>query len=238
PTVLRQLLKDVLKVLAFMAVLGLMVANIDQAAHLGGLGVGFLSGLLLIGPWPVEPRLRARRMALRAVMTVLIAAMLSGSAVALAHRGGAAIPPFRHREDLVEQLAPIDRESTAIRVDLARSIDLFDERDDPTRQEAGRALLGRLLARAAANAARMGKVQVSDPELRAVSASMAETVSALQRRLEALDRYLDTGDPAAMAEARKALGQFQAAMHECEARHLRYIDRHGLAVPTRDRRPR
>lgn len=238
PTVLRQLLKDVLKVLVYMGVLGLVVANIDQAAHLGGLGVGFLSGLLLIGPWPVEPRLRARRTALRALMTVLIAGLLSGSAVALAHRGGAAIPPFRLREDMVEQLAPIDRESTAIRVELARSIGLFDEREDPARQEAGHALLGRLRARAAANVARMRKVRVSDPELQAVAAAMADSVSALQRRLDALDRYLDTGDPAALAEAREALGQFQAAVRECETRHLRYLDRHGLAVPTRDRRPR
>ncbi len=238
PTVFRQLLRDVLKVLVYMAVLGLVVANIDQAAHLGGLGVGFLSGLLLIGPWPVEPRLRARRMALRAVMTTLIAAMLSSSAVALVHRGGAAIPPFRHREDLVEQLAPIDRESTSIRMELARSIDLFQERDDPATQKAAGVLLGRLRARAAANVARMRKVRIADPELQGVSASMAESVSALQRRLDALDRYLDTGDPAAMAEARAALGQFQAAEHECEARHLRYIDRHGLAIPMRDRRPR
>lgn len=237
PTVLRQLLKDVLKVLAFIAVLGMVVPNIDQAAHLGGLSVGFLSGLLLIGPWPVEPRLRLRRMALRAVMTVVIAAMLSGSAVALAHRGGAAVPAARQREDLVEQLGPIDRESTAIRRELGGSVDLFDESDDPARQEAGRELLRRLRARAAANGARMQKVRVRDPELQAVCASMADSVTALKRRLDALDRYLDTGDPAALAEARKALWQFQAAARECERRHLNYIVSHGLAVPMRDRQP-
>ena len=38
-----------------MAVLGAVVPNIDQAAHLGGLAAGFVSGLLLIGPWPVVP---------------------------------------------------------------------------------------------------------------------------------------------------------------------------------------
>ena len=53
PTVLRQLRKNVLGVVLFMAVLGLVVTNIDQAAHLGGLGTGFACGLLLIGPWPV-----------------------------------------------------------------------------------------------------------------------------------------------------------------------------------------
>ena len=41
PTVLRQLRKNVLAVVVFMAVLGVVVPNIDQAAHLGGLATGF-----------------------------------------------------------------------------------------------------------------------------------------------------------------------------------------------------
>ena len=176
PTVFRHLRRSVLIVVASMAVLGAMVANIDQAAHVGGLAVGFAGGLLLIGPWPVEPALRARRAARRLAMTAPIAAVLAGSAVAVAHWGDAAIPPGRRLVDLGEQLMPIDAEFAAIRRELARNVGLFDGRDDPARREEARTLIRNLRARAAANADRNRRVRTSDPELQAIRDALARAV--------------------------------------------------------------
>ena len=54
-TVLKLLRNNLLGIVAFMAVLGAIVPNIDHSAHLGGLGTGFVCGLLLSRPWPVTP---------------------------------------------------------------------------------------------------------------------------------------------------------------------------------------
>ena len=91
PSVLGLLQSNLLGIVAFMVVLGLLVPNIDQAAHLGGLGTGFVSGLLLSRPWPVVPSrwIRVRRLA----MTAVIAAGLPGIAVAAVRWGRTATPP-------------------------------------------------------------------------------------------------------------------------------------------------
>ncbi len=85
PSVLKLFRGNLLGIVAFMAVLGVLVPNIDQAAHLGGLATGFVSGLLLSRPWPVVPSrwITARRLA----MTAVIAAGLTG--IAIAAHGGA-----------------------------------------------------------------------------------------------------------------------------------------------------
>ena len=236
PTVLRLLRKNVMVVVASMAVLGMLVPNIDHAAHLGGLAVGFVGGLLLIGPWPVRPGPRTRRVAHRLAMTAIIAAVLAGSAVAVAHRGDDPVPPIRRLDDLNEQLAPIDREFSAIRLKLAQSAPLFDGRDEPANQDAGRAVLRDLRARAATNAARIRRVRTSDPELQAVRDSFGRAHAGQIDRLDALGHYLDSGDPAALAAARVALAVTREAMHDCEGQHLRYVTRHGLIPPPEPRR--
>ncbi len=233
PTVLRQLLKSVLMVVAFMAVLGVVVPGIDQAAHLGGLAVGFGSGLLLIGPWPVEPRLRLERIG------------ASGrddrpdrrDAVGLGGRPGAS----RQRRDSPRAATLRTSSSSSRRSTENPPPSAWSSPARPTsstivmtpRDSRPPGAVPLATRRAVANAGRMQRVCVRDPELKAVCDEMAVSLSALIERLDALDRYVETGDPAAFAAARNALARFQAALHNCEELQIRYLIRHRLAVPTR-----
>jgi rhomboid protease GluP len=228
PTVLRQLRRNVLGVVLFMAVLGALVPTIDQAAHLGGLAAGFASGLILIGPWPVARGRPLRLLARRVGLTAVIAAALAGAAVAVSHRGDAMIPPARRLEDLTEQLVPILREFSSIRNDLSRSLGPLGEREGPAGRESGRATIGDLRARAVANAAQMHRVRSSHLELRAIQESLARALDGQVDRLDALGRYLETGDPADLDAARDALAATVEATHACEELQNRYLARHGL----------
>ena len=238
PSVLRQLSKNVASVVIFMAVLGLVVPNIDQAAHIGGLAAGFVVGMILIGPWPVVPGLRRRLTARRLALIVPIAIAVAGSAVAVANRGDDFIPPARRMDDLTEQLAPIIREFSSIRMVLTESVGLFDGGADAFEREAGRATLRKLRTRALRNADRIRSVRTSQPDLRAVCVSLTRALDGQIDRLDALDRYLETGDPAALDAARVALAMTVQASRDCEQYQLRYLARywvgpHGAAGPAR-----
>lgn len=229
-SVLKQLLRSVLIVVASVVALGLLLPrNIDQAAHLGGLAVGFVCGLLLIGPWPVVPDGRVRRVMSRLAITVLIAAALSGIAVAAAHRGEHAIPPSRRIQDLSEQIVPILKEFSEVRVELARSIDLFGNRRDEGRRSAGQAVIQGLRARSLANDERLRAVTTSDPELREICDALVRAQSGQIDRLSALARYLETGDDREVDSARRALAATIQATRDFEALQLRYMNQYGLA---------
>lgn len=229
PTVLRQLSKSVLMVVLFMAVLGAVVSNIDQAAHLGGLAIGFLCGLLLIGPWPVAHGPRRRLLVRRVALSAAVAAGLAGGAMAVAQRGDAVILPGRRLDDLTEQLAPVVREFQAIRKDLAQAVG--DEmRLDPWGQRALLVAMQALRGRVIANASRLDGIRPSDPELGAIRESLSRALAGQGARIEALSRYVETGDRAALDAAREALAATIEATHECEELRLAYLNRHGLNV--------
>jgi rhomboid protease GluP len=228
PTVLRQLRKNVLGVILFMAVLGAVVTNIDQAAHLGGLATGFACGLLLIGPWPVAPGRRRRLLARRVALTVAIIAGLAGASVAVANRGDSLVSPARRLDDLSEQLTPIIREFNAIRKDLSRSTGREDADGDPSEREAGLAALRGLRGRALANAARLDGVRTSRRELRAIRKSLSRAQAGQVARIDALTRYAETRDPIALDAAGKALAAIIEAIHDCDEHRLRYLTDHGL----------
>jgi rhomboid protease GluP len=227
PTVLRQLRKNALGVIVFMAVLGAAVPNIDQAAHLGGLAVGFLSGLLLIGPWPVA-RGRRRLLARRVALGGAIALALAGTAVAVARRGDSAIAADRRLDDLTEQLGPIVREFDSIRRDLARSVGRLDRVEDSVDPSAARPAIRQLRSRAAANVRRMRAVHASHSELRPIRESLGRALAAQVERLDALDRYLETGDRAFLDAARDALAAMVQGINDCNQERLRYMARHRL----------
>jgi rhomboid protease GluP len=229
-TVLRQLRKSVLGVVLFMAVLGAVVSNIDQAAHLGGLATGFVCGLLLIGPWPVAPGPRRGILARRISVTAAIIAGLAGASVAVANRGDAIVPPDRRLDDLTGQLAPVIREFNAIRKDLSRAIGRENANAAPSENQAALADLRILRARAVANAARLETIRTTQRELREIRDSVAHALSSQLDRIDALSRYAETGDPAELDAARDALASAAEATRECEEHRRRYVARYGLIL--------
>jgi rhomboid protease GluP len=227
PTVFRQFSRNGVVVVVLMAVFGALFRIIDQAAHVGGLAVGFASGLLLIGPWPVAPR-RRRLLARRAAVSGAIALALAGAAVAVARHGQSAMPPDRRLNDLTEQLEPIVVEFDAIRRDLARSVGRIDTAEDSLGPPASRPVLREIRARAAVNERRIRGVRVSDPELRPIRDALGRALAGQVERLDSLDRYLETGDRTFLEAARDALARTVGGLNDCEAERSRYMARHGL----------
>ena len=227
PTVLGQLRRNVFGVVLFMAALGVVVTNIDQAAHLGGLATGFACGLLLIGPWPVPQGPRRGLLTRRAAIGVAIAAGLAGAAVIVAHWGDSIVPPDRRLDDFSDQIAPVLGEFNRIRRDLARSVG-YDSKSDSAERAAALATLRDLRDRGVANAAALERVRTSHPDLRLIRDALARALAGQVDRIVALSRYLETGNPDALEEANEALATTIGATKECEAYRLRYMKDHGL----------
>jgi hypothetical protein len=219
----------VLGVIAFMAMLGLVSANIDQAAHMGGLVVGLVVGLLLIGPWPSTPITPRRLMARRAASTVAIAAGLATAAVVVAQRGDAVISPALRLDDFCDQLAPIICEFNAIRGDTACAIGLDDAKIAAIglRRRAIEALEG-LRTRSRINAGRLAAICPSRPGLHGIHETLVDVLEGQVTQIEALTRYAETGDPQALEAARRALAATLDASQECEIRCNRYLALDGL----------
>jgi hypothetical protein len=161
-------------------------------------------------------------------MTAVIAAALAGAAAVLAHRADSVIPPARRLDDLTEQLAPILSEFSSIRQDLSRSLGHLGGTEDSPERQSGRATIRDLRARAVANATRLNHVQSSHPDLQAIQASLVRALAGQVDRLDALQRYLETGDPTELDTARDARAATIEATQLCEELQDRYLTRHGL----------
>jgi rhomboid protease GluP len=228
PTVLRRLSLNVLGVVVVMAVLGVAVPDIDQAAHLGGLAVGVVVGLLLIGPWPVVPGRRRWLLARRIALTGAIAAALAGTAVAVARRGDSAISADRRFDDLIEQIAPIVREFDSIRRDLARSVGRLDRREGSADLPAINPAVRALRARAEANRRRMGAVRAFHREVWAIQGSLIRALAEQVRWLDAIEDDFASSDREFMEAARQALAAMAQGIKDCTEDRRRYMERHGL----------
>ena len=87
PEVFSRLLKSLLGVIGINVMIGFIVPQIDNAAHLGGLATGFASALLLDRDVGESPRMGTRRF----VRAALIAAALAAIALAIPARVAAAL---------------------------------------------------------------------------------------------------------------------------------------------------
>jgi rhomboid protease GluP len=228
-SVIRQFRTSILGIVAFMAVLGALVPNIDQAAHLGGLGTGFVAGLLLSRPWPVVP---SRWIAIRRlVMTAAIAAALAGTAVATVRWSERIVPPSRRFADLIEQLAPAVEEFESISRSVPTAEALPQIHSDPMGRGIFLQRLRQLSARGTGNLARLRRASTTDPELRTMCDALIGAQASQRDRLDALLRFLETGDPRNLtaadgeAAARAAFGQ---AVQEFERLRRGYLAKHNL----------
>jgi rhomboid protease GluP len=200
-----------------MAILGYFVPNIDHQAHLGGLGTGFLCGLLLTQPWPV---VSSKWVALRRVAAMfLIAGALTAVAAAVAGRERAAITPEVRLQAVVQRLDPAVLEFNAITAATPGSMILLRDRND--RQASAQLLkdVRVLIGRSLVNRKAARRVITSDPHLRKMLNAFGEAQAGQLDSLRAAERFLDTGDIEhvrgaggmldSMIAARKAILLFQ-----------------------------
>ncbi len=175
-----------------MAILGYFVPNIDQQAHLGGLGTGFFCGLLLTRPWPV---VSSRWVAMRRVAAMfLIAGALTAVVAAVSARSRAAITPAVRYEAVNLRLNPALLEFDAITAAAPGTMILLRDRGDPEKctrlLEDVRALIGRALK----NQKAARRVTSSDPQLRKMLSTFGEAQAGQLGGLRAALRFLQTGD--------------------------------------------
>jgi rhomboid protease GluP len=228
-SLLRSLRASTFGIVIFMAILGLIVPNIDQEAHLGGLATGFVSGLLLSRPltrysgrWVLARRIAA---------SVVLAAALAGTAFAVARRGVTMVPPSVSWQDIRAQFAPAVDEFNEIDKTIPATMILMRDRgDDATRMKLQKTL-GMLSARGRANLASLRRAKTADPNLRAMVQALAQAQVDQLAELGAARRYLETGTRGALAGSDGVLAKKTAtsgAVRLFQQRQFDYLNKHGM----------
>ncbi len=214
-SILKSFRGSLISVVVSMAILGYFIPNIDQHAHLGGLGTGFLCGLLLTRPWPV---VSSRWVTLRRlVATLVIVGALTAVAAGVIRRASAR-PDVRYQA-VVEQIGPAFDEWKALKSAGPSTLALSRDFGDPEARAAHLKNVRLLTLRALANLKTLRRVTTPDPRLRKMSNALAEAQASQLTGLRAAERFLETGDPEnlngkggmleAMTAAKQAMNSFQ-----------------------------
>jgi rhomboid protease GluP len=190
-SLLRPLRASAVGFVVFNTIFGMVVPNIDQAAHLGGLATGFAGGVLLRRPWPVfkGPWIAFRRVGMTAVLTTSLAAF----ALAALHRGQTAIPPSARYDDVVEQLGPAVADFKSIYKSLPRQGELRQDRAELRARDFRVRSLDELRDRARKNLTRLHQVKTPAPELRCAVADLIQAQASVVAYLQTARDYLDDG---------------------------------------------
>ena len=192
-TVLSPLRSSALSFVVFNTLFAAAVPNIDQWAHMGGLVTGFLSGLLLIRPWPV---IRSRWLTLRRLTLglALVGAVL-GAGFATVRWTERTLPPLARLDDFMDQAAPAIDEFNAVSQALPRVAELeARSKSAATRRDLSQTLR-KLQARAAANRGRLGRIVTPDPSLQSICQALIAGQTAQIATLAAGLEYLETRTP-------------------------------------------
>ncbi len=191
-TLLKSFRGNLLSVVVLMGVLGYLVPNIDQEAHLGGLATGFVSGLLFWRPWPVVRRRWVTL--LHCVAPILIAGALGGLAWGVARRTTAMFPPSVRFQGIAEQLEPALGVYSAITDKVPSTMSLRRDRDDPEARIGHLETLRDLIQRGHANLAALRRATSPYAPLQSMVKALVEAQSRQLAGLRAAGRYLETGD--------------------------------------------
>jgi rhomboid protease GluP len=190
-SVLKPLRSNAVAIIVFMAILGTVVASIDQAAHLGGLTTGFLGGFLLTRPWPAVSGWWV--IVRQVVVAVMIAGALAGAAVAVASRGEAMLPPLNRLADLQQQVKPAFEEFQSIGGAIPSVSAIERDRRDPSSQQKCTQTIQELILRGTANLLRLRRATTPDPGLKPMVDELIQAQSSQLARLKAVRLYLETG---------------------------------------------
>jgi rhomboid protease GluP len=237
-SVRKPLLLNIVGIIVFMAILGAIVPNIDQEAHLGGLAMGFFGGLLLTRPWPVVcgAWVGARRLA----GSIAIAALLAGTVWAVARRGATIVPPANRFQDVAAQLTPALQEYQAIAEQMPATLILGRDRDDLSARAKHLQTIKDLTERGKANFLRMRNVKTPDQGLRSLIIDLINAQSSQLGTLEAARRYLETGDAEHVKGSEGVLSRRTASLRETQAfqeHQQSYLLKYGLIPKPAEPKP-
>jgi rhomboid protease GluP len=228
-SLLKSLRTSALGIVIFMAMMGLVVPNIDQEAHLGGLATGFVSGLLLSRPlardtgrWVLFRRIAA---------SLLLAAAVAGAAVTVARRGLTALPPSVRWQELRVQFAPSVDEFNEIDKVMPATMILSRDREDEAERRKHLESVATLTQRGTANLARLRRATTPDPSLRNMLGALIEAQADQLEELSASRRFLETGNcddltgPAGVLAKKAATS---GAVRSFQKRQVDYLTKHRM----------
>ena len=227
--VLKQLRASALGYVVFIAILGAVVPNLDQEAHLGGLATGFVAGLLLTRPWPVVKRkwVAVRR----AVVSVLVAAALVVAAAAVAAKGAKTLPAPVQFQHLQDQIAlPLERFNN-ISEGIPSSLVLRRDRLIPEASQSHVHAIQELTQLGNLNLTSLRWVKTPDPALRNMVSSLIQAQTSQIALLTAARRFLDSGNtdeltgPAGLLALKAATDGSVRTFHE---QQFHYLTDHGM----------
>ncbi|MFI5457269.1 MAG: rhomboid family intramembrane serine protease [Isosphaerales bacterium] len=230
-SLLKSLRANVLAIIVFMVILGKIVPNIDQEAHLGGLATGFVCGLLLS-----RPLFRVSRwwvVARRIVVSVLIAGAMAGTAIAVARRAVTSLSPSVRLRDIGVQIAPALDEFNAIDEAMPGTLVLKRDRGDPPDQQKHLHNIQELAQRGTANLARLRRATTPVPSLRIMVDELIQAQNSQLGGLRASRRFLETGNtddltgPDGVLALRAATTQSKRAFQK---QQYKYLSEHGLVA--------
>jgi rhomboid protease GluP len=190
--------------LAIDSLLGLLVPEVDGAAHIGGLITGFACGLAFSRPWPPPPAVYAPRRRLTAVglLACGLAALFLGVSPGIRARleRDPDIAAYYAKEkaeriynSFLELIEPGLQTYDALAEEFGELTQHIDQRDEPAGMLVAK--LDRLISRAGENGKRLGAYAVEDPGLRLARDRVASAQVNQHHALVALRRYLERGDP-------------------------------------------
>jgi rhomboid protease GluP len=237
-SVRNPLLVNLVGIVAFMAILGFFVPNIDNEAHLGGLVTGIVCGLLLSRPWPV---IRVRRATVRrASASIAIALALLGAAALVMRRGTTALPPVRRYQDLADQIGPALAEYNDIVDAMPVTLVLSRDRDDPEVRAGLERQTRELTLRARTNLARLRSASTPYSGLRVLVDDLKRAQSRQIESLDAALKYLDTGSLDHLKGEGGVLDRRALASREIQAfqnHQETYLREHGVATKPAEPKP-
>ncbi len=234
-TVLSPLRSSALSFVVFNTLFAAAVPNIDQWAHMGGLVTGFLSGLLLIRPWPV---IRSRWLTLRRLTLglALVGAVL-GAGFATVRWTERTLPPLARLDDFMDQAAPAIDEFNAVSQALPRVAELeARSKSAATRRDLSQTLR-KLQTRAAANRGRLGRIVTPDPSLQSICQALIAGQTAQIATLAAGLEYLETRTPECLtgpSGVRAGRAAMMRAGHDFQNRQRAFLETHGLVMRSPD----
>ncbi|WP_165066982.1 rhomboid family intramembrane serine protease [Paludisphaera rhizosphaerae] len=194
PSILRPLKSQALVFIVFNLTLGATLARIDQAAHVGGLVVGFLAGLLLAPGWPRRKPTFADTMR-SAALSAVVAVMVVEATDWAIHSRALTIGPAEQFLEYDLQVEPISEKLyklTAINQEIANLL-----KDQVNRDQSDRRLdelLARLDREGRENLKAVERIWTPDPKLAKAVGLLAAAQSEQIASVEAVQSFRRTND--------------------------------------------
>lgn len=233
PSILRPLKSQVLVYIVFNLALGATLSKIDQAAHVGGLVVGFLVGLALAPGWPRRKPTFADTMRSTALSAVVAVLVVSATDWAI-HCRALTIGPKEQFLEYALQVEPISEKLyklAAMNQEVAKLLNDQEDRDQPDHRLDE--LLARLDREGSENLAAAERIWTSDPKLREAVGLLAAAQREQLASIEAVRKFRRTNDMAAIQGDGGFLKRAVELNGLVEARHRledAYLRKNGLSI--------